>query len=90
MANLKERFQNFINSATLKYDQKFDYTQVDYKRNDIKVLIKCNDCNLEFLQTPANHLNFNGCKGCSRNSMKIKMKLSFENLIAKYKAVHRK
>ena len=66
--NLRKKTQDFINEATKKYGNKFDYSKVNYVRNTEKVCIISHEKDIygveigEFWQTPANHLTFGYCK----------------------------
>jgi very-short-patch-repair endonuclease len=58
----------FINKSILVHGHRYDYTSSDYKGTLNPVLIKCNDHNVEFYQTPASHFRGNtGCLECSNN-----------------------
>lgn len=59
----------FIEKANIIHEFKFDYSLVEYIRNDIKVKIICKDHGI-FEQTPTSHLKGTGCKRCyfKRNS----------------------
>jgi G:T-mismatch repair DNA endonuclease (very short patch repair protein) len=58
----------FINKAKIKHDNKYDYSKVDYKSSNIKVIIICKDHG-EFEQMPNNHLQGNGCPNCRLDMM---------------------
>lgn len=55
---------NFINKAKLIHGERYDYSNVEYIKNDIKVKIICS-LHGEFEQSPNNHLKGNGCKKCA-------------------------
>jgi hypothetical protein len=60
----KTPFEDFIKKCVEKYGDLYDYSKVDYKNCDTNITIKCKKHG-EFLQTPYQHLNSNGCKKCS-------------------------
>jgi hypothetical protein len=55
--------KEFIEKAQLVHGNKYDYSKVEYKRNDKKVCIICPEHG-EFWMTPGNHLNGQGCRKC--------------------------
>jgi very-short-patch-repair endonuclease len=66
---LKSSTEDFIKKAIkIHHDEEgnplFIYDDVDYKRNDEVVIIKCKNGHI-FEQTPTSHLQGNGCKFCS-------------------------
>lgn len=54
----------FIKRAALKFGDKYDYSKINYKNMVSKVTIVCPKHG-EFLQTPRDHINGNGCHYCS-------------------------
>ena len=73
----------FIEKAKLIHDDKYDYSKVDYKNNNTKIIIICK-IHGEFLQTPHHHTNRkDGCKKCSG-----KYKPTNEEFIEKSKNIH--
>lgn len=60
--------EDFVTKATSVWGNKFDYSQVEYRGNDTKVLIKCNKHNIEFWQVPSSHYTQSGCKKCKVKS----------------------
>lgn len=76
----KERFKNlrirprmscqeFIQRASLKHSQKYDYTNVNYVNMRTKVTIKCPKHGV-FQQTPLCHLRGTGCPMCKIEASK--------------------
>lgn len=55
--------QEFIAKAIIIHGNKYDYSNVDYVANNIKILIKC-PLHGSFKQSPMNHLNKHGCPRC--------------------------
>ena len=54
---------DFINRATKLHNGKYDYSKVNYKNTDTKVIIGC-PIHGDFEQTPHHHLNGIGCPTC--------------------------
>jgi len=75
------KIEKFINQSKLKYDNKYDYSLVNYKRNDQNVKIIC-PIHGVFEQKPTLHLK-RGCPICEGN-----MKLNTEQIIFIFKDIH--
>jgi len=59
---------DFIKQSKKIWGDKFDYTKLDYKKSNDKIILICKKHNHEFLQLANNHLqNRNGCKYCKIN-----------------------
>lgn len=57
----------FLQKAKKKHGDKYDYSETDYKRNTIHVIIKCK-LHGRFSKSPTAHLiRGEGCPSCSRN-----------------------
>jgi superfamily II DNA or RNA helicase len=54
---------SFIKKAKEVHGDKYNYSKIEYKNSKTKVTIICPEHG-EFLQTPANHLNGQGCLKC--------------------------
>lgn len=66
--------ENFICKANIKYNNKFDYSKVEYVNNHTKVCIIC-PIHGEFWQTPYKHLMKDrkyGCPLCGQDNSKFK------------------
>jgi hypothetical protein len=56
--NNKQKFEKFKNKAIEKFGKdQFDYSNVIYIDQDVKIQIECKKCNNIFKQTPSRHLN---------------------------------
>jgi hypothetical protein len=62
----KSNTNEFIKRAKEIHGDKYDYSQVDYKRRGSPVIIKCTKHG-EFSQQPANHLSGQGCPYCQES-----------------------
>src|SRR5574344_324805 len=75
--------EDFINKSNIVHNGKYDYSKVNYKGMNEKVLIYCKDCGSYFEQTPKNHIKGHGCPICARKGnneyyKKIKNEKSLE------------
>ena len=74
--------EQFIEKAKNVHGNKYDYSKVDYKGNDIKVCIIC-PIHGEFWQTPRNHIKGSECPKCVG-----KYRYTTEEWIEEAKKVH--
>ena len=79
--------KDFITKARKIHGDKYDYSNVDYVNNYTKVCIICPKHG-EFLQTPSNHLNGQGCPKCKGDKTRERLTLSKEEFIQKANEVH--
>lgn len=80
--------EEFINKATSKHGNKFDYSKVEYKNNKTKVCIVCPEHG-EFWQTPNSHLRGKGgCPKCAEELKNKKRAYTQEQFIEKARNVH--
>lgn len=63
-SKLRKSLNDFIIEANNVHNNKYDYSKVEYKSNDIKICIICPKHG-EFYQTPGNHLQGHGCPKCN-------------------------
>lgn len=59
--------ERFIEKSILKHGYKYDYSKVNYKKNDIKIEILCK-IHGSFFQKPGPHLRGQGCPKCINNT----------------------
>ena len=62
----------YIEKCKLKFNNKYDYSLVEYKNNRTKVKIKCSEHGI-FEQTLKDHLKSNGCPFCSGKKMNTEL-----------------
>ncbi len=74
--------EDFIKKSRVVHSDKYQYTNVNYVKNIIKVDIVCKQHG-KFSQTPKSHLTGNGCPRCKKN-----YKSDTKDFIRKCKAVH--
>jgi hypothetical protein len=80
--------QEFIEQAEKLYPGKYSYKNTVYIKNSSLVKIHCNLHNLDFEQSPANHLNFEGCPECFSNAQRIKFSKTSEQFIKDAQEIH--
>jgi len=56
--------KQFIFKATTLHGDKYNYSKVKYINNRTKLIISCNKCNQQFIQTGNDHLDGCGCPNC--------------------------
>ena len=93
MQDKQKCLDKFLKKAHLKWGDKFDYSDADYKRNSIEIKITCNEHG-SFMQTPYMHLKY-GCSKCRRKEkfLKdafIKHSNKFDYSLVKYENSHKK
>lgn len=73
--------EEFIDRANKIHLDLYEYTKVNYQRNDIPIVIVCKKHG-EFMQKPNSHLNGRGCRICknSKGELKILNWLSQNNI----------
>ncbi|MCD8208245.1 MAG: hypothetical protein LUD72_09945 [Bacteroidales bacterium] len=81
-------YEEFIEKAVAKHEDKYDYSDVVYKNGSTKISIKCRQCGKTFEQTPHAHLNGCGCRSCSYKHRATKQTYSREKFIEKARRVH--
>lgn len=74
---------NFIEKCNVIYNNKYDYSKVNYKGVKCKIIIIC-PSHGEFSQLPFNHIKGEGCKVCKSN----KTKKSYSKFINEANIVH--
>jgi hypothetical protein len=79
----KPDFNNFLERATKRYGDHYEYFSDKYINYNKKTAIKCNKHNYIFSQTPNNHLKGKG--GCGRCN---KRTLTIEDRIKEYNNIH--
>lgn len=60
----RKTLEQFIKDAKAVHGDKYDYSEVQYLNNHIKIKVKCNLCGSVFYITPDNLLQGRGCKYC--------------------------
>jgi len=70
---IRHTTETFITTANKIYDNKYNYSKVEYKNNNTKITIICDIHKNEYEQLPRTHLQgYNGCKDCGKIKRIIK------------------
>ena len=86
--------EKFIEKAQKKYDNRYDYSKVEYKGYNVKVCIICHEKDEngvehgEFWQTPDNHLRRGKCPKCGLEQMKRSLTKTTEQFIKEARVIH--
>ena len=80
--------EQFIIEANIKHNNKYKYNNTNYIGSNIKVEITC-PIHGNFTQTPASHLNGNGCPKCSNLEKGAFRRLSKDMFIDRCKIKHK-
>ena len=84
-----EKTKIFIRKALRKHGDKYDYFNVIYIKDSVKIEIICRvEGHKPFPQTPSNHLKGKGCKVCAIERRANKRKLTTEKFIEKANKKH--
>ena len=75
-----EQFKN-------EHGDKYDYSLVEYKKNNIKVNIRCRRHGV-FTQTPRDHIAGQGCDLCGRITQGMKKRMTQDEFIKRAKEIH--
>jgi hypothetical protein len=80
--------EDFIQKSKLVHGDLYDYSKVEYKYSNIKVIIICK-IHGEFEQIPTDHYNLGcGCQKCSYNKASERFMQTKEDFIEKSRLVH--
>ena len=79
--------EEFIKKAKEKHGDKYNYSKVEYIKNNINVTIICNTHG-DFEQMPGNHLTGSGCNLCGYVTGSSKQSSNTEQFVEKAKKVH--
>lgn len=72
----------FINKANIVHNNKYDYSQIEFKNTNSKIKIICKEHGI-FEQLPSNHTSGQGCPTCSN-----RIKITNEIFIIKANKIH--
>jgi len=82
-----ERFNKFVDDAKKIHDNKYDYSNSDYKNAKTNIKIICPEHG-EFEQRPDNHLAGKGCKKCGIEKLTKLFKKDVNDFINKSNHIH--
>ena len=78
---------DFIKEASALHNGKYDYSLVDYKGSDKKVIIFC-PIHGEFKQKPKHHLSGSGCPKCGIEERSQKRRLAHKTILQRSNEMH--
>ena len=79
--------ESFKLLANKIHKNKYDYSKVEYKKNKLPIIIGCK-IHGYFSQKMGDHLHGHGCMKCGKESMKNKMRLSYDDIVKKIENKH--
>jgi len=84
-----KRYDNdeFIKKAILTHGNKYDYSKLEYKNSQTKIIIICKEHG-EFEQSPPQHLSNHGCNKCAIENNAKKQTSNNEEFIRKAKKLY--
>jgi Zn ribbon nucleic-acid-binding protein len=86
---LRKTKEDFIKKAIETHGNKYNYDEIDYKGNKVKIKIKCNEPNHgTFIQMPIKHLQGHGCSVCALIKNKMANRKTTEEFINEANIVH--
>jgi hypothetical protein len=83
----KSNTDDFIKKAKKVHGDKYDYSNVEYIKNDVNVLIGCKKHGY-FKQLPLNHLQGEGCPKCRYEELSKNKTLTNKEYIERCKKIH--
>ena len=83
MTKIEKNGVSFIEKAILKYENRYNYSLVNYLGYDKKVEIVC-EVHGSFFQTPEVHLiSKEGCQKCANDTIAVNLSFTKEDFIKK-------
>lgn len=80
--------KKFIIKANKIHKNTYTYPNQEYINSYTKLKINCNNCGLNFLQSPVVHLSGSGCPNCGRKKANKNIKKTFESFVEKSNKIH--
>jgi very-short-patch-repair endonuclease len=77
----------FIQESKKIYNDKFDYSLVEFTRKKDNIILKCNENNHVFTTTICSHLEGKGCIVCNLNAYILTIRNTNEDFINKSKSI---
>lgn len=78
----------FIGRAKAIHGEKYDYSEVEYKNANTKVIIACYMCGHRWGITPAHHMNGRGCRNCKYRNHSQDLTKTHDWFLVKAREVH--
>jgi len=75
--------KHFIQKSQLQHGDKYDYSKVNYIKNNVNVIVICNEHG-EFIVTPSNHYKGSSCPKCSESKGESSIRLLLEEYDISY------
>jgi len=85
--NQRGNTEQFIIESKKIHGDHYDYSKVDYVKNNLKVKIIC-PTHGEFEQIPNGHLEGQGCTECGYEKVSRDLKLPYETFLIRSKLIH--
>ena len=85
--SMSSNTKDFIEKAKIKHGDKYNYSKVNYINNTKKIIIICK-VHGNFLQSPSDHLNYNGCQICGNNKKGVYQQSNSIEFIEKAIKIH--
>lgn len=83
----RKTFEQFVEDARKVHGDKYEYNDSNYVNSHTKIGITCPEHG-EFMQTPTNHLNGNGCPKCKAEKSRQMFSSTREKFIEKADEIH--
>lgn len=77
--------KSFINYCSIKHNNLYDYSLLNYIKNTISVSIICSEHGI-FKQLPKNHINGSGCPICAKKISKPR--ITYTELVERFEKIH--
>ena len=87
--NQRGNTEQFILESKEIHGDHYDYSKVDYVKNNLKVKIICPNHG-EFEQIPNGHLNGQGCTECGYKKVSRDIRIPFDTFLIRTKRIHGK
>jgi Zn finger protein HypA/HybF involved in hydrogenase expression len=75
--------KDFIKMSNIIFNNRYNYSKVNYSKNNIKVEIIC-EKHKSFLITPASHLRGRGCNKCGKENMSVLNTKSLDFILSSF------
>lgn len=86
--NVNHDNNSFIKKAQTIYGDRYDYSEVNYEKNNIKVKIFCKSHGEFFYQTPSKHLCCAGCPQCIKLKRMNCKRFTLDEFVTRAKQIH--
>jgi len=80
LSNIRCNTEEFILKASIIHGNLYNYDLVEYVDSNVKIKIKCNQCQNVFEQRPRKHLSNHGCPKCNESKGEIRVARYLQNI----------